>query len=364
MAHRVIHAAGRPWQQMLRSCLDQLDGAAGDRLGLLFVADPTSEMVDSVVRGLRERTGIERWVGAAGRAILAGSREIGGEGGLAVMTLDLPEHAFRLFDLAAPQTVTGSAAAGLVHAPADLAVEPGHLASIAGPTGALLYGGRGASQYESGQIAGGPAAGSLTGVLFSSEVAVAAGLCQSYRSLGPAHEVTGAIEGRLIGLDGRPALETLMAEAGELFARAPQRLTSQIQIADADAAGAAGEADADLGAAVHAILAIDRAGGTLDIDAARLGRRVRFVRREPARAMADLERLARNLRQQLGGREPRVAIYYASARRGAELFGPGVEEAATLQDVLGPVPLIGLRTEEEIFGAGVRRFSGVLCLIA
>ena len=81
-------------------------------------------------------------------------------------------------------------------------------------------------------------------------------------------------------------------------------------------------------------------------------------------ALQELTALARDLRQELAGRPPRVALLYSSIERGGRFFGPGVDEAAVLAQALGPVPLIGMRSAAEVAGSGLTRYAAVLALIA
>ena len=65
----------------------------------------------------------------------------------------------------------------------------------------------------------------------------------------------------------------------------------------------------------------------------------------------------------VAGRTPVAGIYLASRHRGHGLFGPRVDEIAILREELGPMPLIGLVTDAEIFDGMVHEAAGVLVLI-
>ncbi|MCB1885530.1 MAG: hypothetical protein KDG89_16305 [Geminicoccaceae bacterium] len=350
-----IVASGRPWPSLLRSCLDQFGAeAAGANLGIVFLADPATEAADEILKALRTETGVSNWIGAAGGGIIAGGREIGGEGGIAIATLRLPRGAIRLFDLSRPTMPPGEGGLAIVHAPTDEALSADALVDLGRSTGAFLVGGRGSSAFEAGQFVGTPGAGGLVGATLRAPVACRAGLCRAHEPVGPERQVTAALGGRLLRLDGRPALDVLREAAGELLVRDPARLLRQICLAPLE--------DGDRVGRLHALLGHDAANGGLRIDAPQLRGSVRFMRRSPGYAIDALRDQANALKRRLD-RRAQLALLYVSERRGPELLGPGVGEAAVLQAALGDVPLIGLRTREEIFDARPQSHAAVLCLI-
>jgi small ligand-binding sensory domain FIST len=91
--------------------------------------------------------------------------------------------------------------------------------------------------------------------------------------------------------------------------------------------------------------------------------RVSFHQRDPQLALRELESLAVRLLDELDGRPPLAALLYSSIRRGSRFFGPGVDEAAVLKDRLGPVPLIGMRSNAEIAEGSLTRYATALALI-
>jgi small ligand-binding sensory domain FIST len=111
------------------------------------------------------------------------------------------------------------------------------------------------------------------------------------------------------------------------------------------------------------IAEIDEARGALRVEGGRMGAELRLMRPDPAGSLARLRDLAGTLLVRLRGRPPVAALYFASRYRGRGLFGPGVDEVAILRGELGPVPLVGLVTDAELFDGAVHEASGVLVLI-
>ncbi|HRY24675.1 MAG: hypothetical protein H6852_04520 [Geminicoccaceae bacterium] len=363
----LVYAAGRPWPQLLRSVLDQLDGdAAPAPLGLVFLADPTTEMADIMLDGLRQRTGIQTWLGAASTAVFAGGRELIGEGAIAALPLPLEGVTLHPF-AGSPPTGAEEATCGILHVP-DAADAGAAVAALAARTSAVLTGAQGSSSFDHAQIAGSPSAGAATGVLLSGNVTMVAGITHGCRPLGPAHRVTAGAGSTLSALDGRAATAWLAEEAGDLVLRDQRQLRRQLVLAQVPTeVGLAGSslAPAD---ALFGIVHADPLRGSIEISGIGLGggglpSRIQLFRRDPALALEHLQALAADLLQKLGGRPPRAALFYSSIERGIGFFGPGVDEATVLGRVLGPVPVIGMRSAAEVAGTKLTRYAAALALI-
>jgi len=361
----LVYAAGRPWPQLLKSVLDQLDPAPlGADLGLVFLADPVTEMADVMLDGLRERTGIRTWLGAASTAVFAAGRELTGEGAIAALPLPLTGAGLLPFTSRLP--AAADARGGIVHVP-DAADAQQAFATLAAGAGCPLVGGQSASAFDHAQITIAPSAGAATGVLFTGDVRLVTGVSHGCRALGPVHRVTGGAGSTITGLDDRPAAEVLAEAVGELLVHEPQLLARQIL-----AAGLGPEAPPHPGLAgraeLYAVGHADRRRGGIELSGllpgASLPGRIAFFRRDPGLALQELTSLAHDLRRELAGRTPRVALLYSSVERGARFFGPGVDEAAVLAAALGPVPLLGMRSAAEVACGGLTRYAAVLALIA
>lgn len=342
-------AAGRPWPQLLKSVLDQLDPTADPAvLGLVFLADPTTEMADLVLDGLKQRTGITHWLGAASTAVFADGRELASEGAIVVLPLPLPGVGLEPFAGRLPRAAAAASGA-IVHLP-DAAARLGALASGAMPP---MIGGQGASIFDHAQISLTPSAGTPSGTLLRGDVQLVAGISTGLRTLGPGHRVTGGRGHTLFALDGRPAADVLAAEAGDLLLRQPRQLSRQLVAVAADGPFGIGLVDRTRGAVALVDLP----------PRAALPAQITFARRDPALALDKLADLARDLRRRLEGRTPRAALLYSSIQRGHGFFGPAVDEAAVVAKALGTVPLVGMRTAAEVAGHDQTRYAAALALL-
>ena len=91
------------------------------------------------------------------------------------------------------------------------------------------------------------------------------------------------------------------------------------------------------------------------------GRLIRFVRRDPAAAAADLVRMARTVRARLNG-PAKGALYVSCVGRGPAMFGTENRELALIRDILGDVPLTGFYGHGEICHNRLYAYTGVLTL--
>ena len=72
----VAHSVGEDWAHAAQGCADALVKAATvANLGFLYVTDSLAEDVGNILVYLRQRTGIEHWVGTVGIGICANEAE-------------------------------------------------------------------------------------------------------------------------------------------------------------------------------------------------------------------------------------------------------------------------------------------------
>jgi small ligand-binding sensory domain FIST len=113
---------------------------------------------------------------------------------------------------------------------------------------------------------------------------------------------------------------------------------------------------------VRNIIGIDPDSGVVAIAAALSpGDRLMFCRRDREAAQDDLARMLTRLKARLDA-PPRGALYVSCLARGPNLFGPGSAEAKMIQQMLGPVPLIGFFANGEICHDRLYTHTGVLTL--
>ena len=365
---RSARAASHDWRTACRSCIAQLEGLPPRaNLGFVYASDPLTEALDLVTSELRRATGIEDWVGTGGAGVCATGAEYVHEGALVVLAGELPARTYQLFDHLEDEEGPGREPLGW---PADDGPGFGvvHGGPREGPGEALtrlaeqrdlfLVGGLSSSAAGNAvQIARRPTEGGLSGVLLTPEVPVITGISQGCSPIGPVHEVTACHDAWITGLDGRPALEVLKEEIGELLARQLKRIGGYIHVA----LPVHGSDRADY--LVRNLLGLNlkqqaiATGATL-----RRGESLMFVRRDGAAAQADLRRMLGDLKQRAAGRPIRGALYHVCIARGPNLFGPDSAELRIIEDALGPVPLAGFFANGEIFHNRLYAYTGVLTL--
>ncbi len=372
-AFKAGHGAGADWGSAVKACMDSLEAPAeGANLGLLYATDALAADLSSVLTFLRERTGIEHWVGNVGFGVAASGIEYHNRPALSVLTAALPEAAFRVM---AP--VTNQAGAGEIEAFAEqqaewLAQHQGlfgvvhgdprnqNIAEIvtqaAARTSGFLVGGMTASRGPYHQIAGRVTEAGLSGVLFAPEVPVAVGLTQGCSLIAAARTITEAKDDVITAIDGRPALDVFKEDIGELLAHDLRRVGGYIFAAFPIA-------DSDTGDyLVRNLTGIDPGQGWISVaEPVEAGRRIQFCRRDHDAALTDLKRMVRDVKARAGA-TPKAALYFSCIARGPSLFGDDSEELRLIEAELGEIPLSGFFGNGEIFNNRLYTFTGVLAL--
>lgn len=367
-------------------------------LGFVYLTDALQPQAERILMLLKTRTGIPDWVGAVGAAICGGNAAYTDEPALAVMLGQFAPGSFNVFSgsqrppARTARTDGGAVAAqcALVHVDPRNPDLPDLVHDMAAKVAGGLFGGV-TSGRRTAQIADRVLEGGLSGVVFAADVALATGVTQAVHPLrgGRLHRVTAAADGVLDALDGRPAFDVLLEDAGlrgeapaavEEGAAAATRSAQRrrrlealgrrglfVGIETAPSAGAAAAGDDEWSAAYLArpVLALDplRRRVTLGTPVT-AGQRLLFCTRDEAAARADLQRVCAGLRAQLAaqGRPARGALYVSCASRGSQLFGEPLEELRLIREQLGDVPLAGFSAAGEIAGRDLHLFSGVLTL--
>lgn len=348
------------WQKAVEQCCDQLNALPDDvTLGIVYVSDPFTEALDHIAERLSEATGIDQWVGTGAHGVCANGRERYGTPGIVVMAMAIAPEAFQLFDGVPPGGPRMVRAGGLAVVHADTRQPRGAqaIADLGTSSGAFLVGGLGSSRISGLQIAGGPVEGGLSGVLFSDAVSVVTGLTQGCTPIGPVHEVTGSFRNRVARLGGRPAVDVLREEVGEIFAGRLDRMLGYIHAA----LPVAGADRSDY--LVRSLLGINEERGELAInDDVAQGASLMFVRRDGASAQADMARMLAEIDTRRDKRPIKGALYHVCVGRGPHAFGPDSRELGMIRDVLGDVPLIGFFADGEIHHDRLYAYTGVLTL--
>jgi small ligand-binding sensory domain FIST len=378
-AHAALPAdaapAAAPWATVAKGCLEALGALPeGANLGFIYTTDTLAGDLGSIVTFLRERSGIQHWVGTVGRGVVASGVEYYDRPALSVLVAALPEDAVRPFAPVTAAPEEGGLAAftaahgvwierhrpilGVVHGDPRNQDVVEIVEGLAGATSAFLVGGLTASQGVLPQVAGDIVEGGVSGVLFSSEQMVVSGLSQGCTPIGSEHVITEADDPGIVKeLDGRPAVEVLREEVGELLARDLRRIGGYIFAALPIPGSDTGDY------LVRNLVGLDSDRGWLQIGAELAeGDRLRFCRRDHATARADLKRMLEDLRERAGG-APRGALYFSCVARGRHLFGPQSEELQLIRATFGDMPLTGFFANGEICNNRLYGYTGVLTLL-
>lgn len=382
------HAAHSDWRVALRRALGDMvhdarvatthaagsgEAAADYTLGLCYLTDAFAADAEAILAELQHRLPGVHWVGTVGVGVAATGAEHFDQPALALMLAPLPRSGFRVFSGRQPLRADSDEFhphTALVHADGRTPDLQELLPELAARTASgYLFGGLTASRGRSVQIADAVFdGGGLSGVAFSAEVGIVSRVTQGCQPIGPRRLVSRAQDNIVIALDGRAAL----ACALEDLDLAPDSALEPV--ADALSTTLVGlhpGADAEIVAPaafgadmlVRNIIGLDpRAGVVAIADTVDKGAWLIFCRRDPAAALADLRRIAREIRDELvdSGRVARGAVYVSCSGRGGPHFGTPAAELATIRDVIGDVPLVGFFAGGEIAHSRLYGYTGVL----
>lgn len=363
------HASGDGWRDVAEACLAALAPVpAAGNLGFLYVTDALADHMNEVLDLFRTATGVEHWVGTVGMGICATGIEYYDEPAVVAMVAELPDDSFRVFpsmlrDLDDFTRCNGDwieshqPFLGLVHGDPSNPLTEALVKQLAARTSSgFLVGGLASSRGGVYSYADGITQGGLAGVLFSEEVSVVTRLSQGCSPIGPQRVVTEAQRNIMIQLDGRPALDVLKEDIGEILARDLTRIGGFI-FAGLPIAGS------DTGDyLVRNLVGIDPGNGLVAIgDMVERGGRVMFCRRDANTAREDLSRMLAAIKKTLM-QPPRGGVYVSCLGRGRNLFGEESDELKLIASVLGDFPLVGFYANGEISQDRLYGYTGVLTL--
>ena len=357
---KLAHASNPEWQTALNDCLQQLgEIPAGTRLGFVYVTDHFAADYASIHRQLKKQTGVLHWTGTIGQAICCTGKEYNEQAAMVMMLADFPDDSFYLVQ--SPAQLPNPANAGLqfavVHGDPRNGQMPDLLEQFANKLGhAYLVGGLTSSGGYYYQLADEVCEGQLSGVVFSDQVTVVAGLTQGCSPIGPVHTLTECEGNYAVSLDQRPALDVLKEDIGEILARDLTRIGGYIFAGFPVSGSDTGDY------MVRNLMGIDPDNGILAIgEYLQTGASIMFCRRDGRTAVQDLERMLSHVKQRLTG-QPRGGLYFSCLGRGHHMFGQVSREMELIQQQLGDVPLVGFYANGEIAGHHLYGYTGVLTL--
>jgi small ligand-binding sensory domain FIST len=363
------HAAAGDWQRAVGRCLERMGSVPeGGNLGFLYVTDDLAGHMEAVLERFRAATGVSHWVGTVGMGICATGVEYYDRPAAAAMVAELPEGSFRVFpplvkDLDAFDAVLGSwieehrPYLGLVHGDPSNPFTEALVKQLAARTSTgFLVGGLASSRDRVYVYADEVTQGGVAGVLFSEEVGILTRLSQGCSPIGPQRTVTEAQGNIVVSLDGRPALDVLKSDIGEILSRDLKRIGGYV-FAGLPISGS------DTGDyLVRNLVGIDPDRGLVAIgDLVEEGRALMFCRRDANTAREDMLRMLGAVKKGLTA-APRGGVFVSCVGRGVNLFGPESEELRLIRDELGEFPLVGFYANGEISQDRLYGYTGVLTL--
>lgn len=367
---RAAHASAPAWRDAAATILAEIgELTSAHQLGFVYVTDAYADALSDIVVFLRQTMGVRNWVGTVGLGVVGMGKEYFDEPAMSVLVTPIKESAYRLFtdeegdaDEILRENADWLAKAdtplAIVHADPRIEDVVGRIENFAKATNSFLAGGLTASRGQFTQLAGEVDEGVLSGVMMSlHEVPVQLGLTQGCSPIGPPRTVTGAEDNILFSIDGRPALDVLKEDIGEVLARDLKRISGYIFAA----LPVPGSDTADY--LVRNLVGIDQEAGAVAIgEAVTNGNTVMFCRRDPDSAVEDLKRMLNDLKRRAGGGEIKGGLYFSCVARGPNQFGPNSQELGIIRDILGEFPLAGLFANGEISNDRLYGYTGVLAL--
>jgi small ligand-binding sensory domain FIST len=336
------HAAGATWRECVSRCAEKL-GQPGRGLGFVYFTDALVGSAQHILEELRDRTGIENWVGSVGVGVLATDAEYQAEPAIAAMVAEVED--FQVFSGRAPLKQGHFA---VVHADPAAPDVPGLLVDLSTKVASgFLVGGLSSSRTRTVQIANAVLSGGLSGAALGAEVAVATRLTQGCVPYPGRYRVTECAENIIATLDGRPALDVLMESVGtEIRAALVGIPVSGSDTGDYTARNLVGIDPK------HKLIAIG--------EVVEPGAELVFCKRDGEAARADLSRIVDELKSTTP--RARGALYFSCLARGEHMFGSRGAELGLIANALGEVPLVGFFCNGEISRDRLYGYTGVLTL--
>ena len=357
-------AVDADWQKCVAKVADAVAPAEDADLGFVYIGDPLSENADAIVASLRERTGVQDWVGSVGMGVSGPARVEFDTPALSALVGKFGSERYRVFDSTKQDDALYSWAAqhdarfAVVHGDPHVTNLPDDIARFTQQLDSgFLVGGLSSSRGACPQIANAAVRGGISGALFAGDVSVATQLSQGCSSIGDAHRITRG-DGNLIAeLDGRPALEVMKEEIGELLSKDLRRAAGYIFVAFTVPGSDTGEY------LVRNLVAVDTRSGIIAVgEHVKVNDTIVFCKRDAASAVEDMERMLARLDGILGKRQPKGGLYFSCLARGPNQFSPPGLELEMIASRFGDLPIAGFFANGEISHDRLYGYTGVLAL--
>jgi small ligand-binding sensory domain FIST len=391
---RVGHATHHQWQMACELALSQVEGlkqqigfTPNSTLGFVYLTESLAAHGSEVLELLKERTGVDDWVGAVGMGICATGAEYFNEPAVSIMLTDLPVNQYQIFSgrRRAPKlderTSTGEQLSytAVVHADPATGDIQELINDMADRTQTgLLFGGITSGQASIGQFAAEPVNGGISGAVFSSGIKVLTKITQGCSPLGKEHSVASAQGHYLRSFDSGPALDVLLKDLGiqeqQRTSRNGEEILKSISASRLQKGLLIGVSPKSENKSnsfgfgdyvVRHIVGIDPINRIVAVaDHIHEGDKAVFCTRDAQAARKDLIRICTELRSEAEeeGLEIQGALYFSCVARGENTFGEQGAELGIIQHNLGDVPLTGFYANGEIGRNKLYGYTGVLTL--
>jgi small ligand-binding sensory domain FIST len=388
----VGHASHPEWRSALALAGAQIDArraahelsAAGPlSLGWVYFTDRYGAAAPALLSELRARWPGVSWVGCVGIGVAAGGVEYFDEPALVLMMAALPRGRFEVFSGARPLHRIEPFSA-LVHADSGTPELGELIAEMSDRTSSgYLFGGLASSRGASLHLADGVWQGGLSGVAFSSDVALVSRVTQGCQPVGPARTVTACERHVVTELDGQPALTCLLHDLGmapqsDPRAALPRLRETLVGLTDASDSALARGGQFGTDTRVRHLIGLDPAERAVAVaEVLQVGMRLAFCQRDMQAARRDLVRICSEIRDEVESpvetvvpgaasaaadpsRRMAGAVYVSCVGRGGPHFGGPSAELKIVQHALGEVPLVGFFAHGEIARHHLYGYTGVL----
>lgn len=370
----LAHASNTDWQVATQQCLAQIKtqlketaAPAKATLAFIYVTDAYAESFKKIVSELETHYPLIDWVGTVGLSISVTNIEYAEQPAIAILLTDIVSADYSIFKeqaTVATNQQKSDVQFAIVHGDPrnpmlteqleTLAetLEPSYL--VGGLTSASNY----YYQYAGNSTNdGGITEGGLSGVIFKNSNNVMTGLTQGCSPISEVFTLTECDHHMALSIDNRPALEVFKENIGEILARDINRAAGYIFAGFPVVGSDTGDY------LVRNIVGIDPENNYLAIaDDLNPGSPIMFCKRDSQTAIEDLKRMLSSLKDRLGDRKPKGALYVSCLGRGQHMFGDVSSEVKHITEILGDIPVIGFSANGEIAGQRLYGFTGVLTL--
>ena len=335
------HAAAPTWRECVSACAAKL-GRPGRGLGFVYFTDAFVDGAQGILDALKEKTGVENWIGSVGLGVLATGAEYQQEPALVAMVADI--DGFAVFSGRNPLK---SGHFAIVHADPAAPDVPGLLMDLSAKVASgYLVGGLSSSRSRTVQIANAVLSGGLSGAALEPQTAVATRLTQGCVPFPGRFRVTACEQNIIATLDGKPALDvmrTVIHKEKNILVGLPVPGSDTGDYTARNLVGIDPE---------HKLIAIG--------DVVEAGDEILFCKRDQDAARQDLRRITGELKTSVP--QPRGALYFSCLARGEHMFGERGAELQVIRRALGEVPLVGFFCNGEISRDRLYGYTGVLTL--